>query len=124
MGPESAAMIEVLPLQFKADISLIVDHKLHIADMALDELPLFSSAHADAGGAQSLLHHGIHIEMKRAVQIAEQFFEQCSFFDVLGVAGIKVVYVAKENAGIHEGFFYVGAALNALHHDKESRICQ
>ena len=68
--------------------------------------------------------HIVDIQVNGVVNPAVHFLEQSVLFDVLAIAGIKVIQIAVEDTGISKGFLHVRSAFLALNHNKEMCIWQ
>ena len=87
-------------------------------------LPPFSRRHINACISQCSVKHIVDIQVNGVVNPAVHFLEQSVLFDVLAIAGIKVIQIAVEDTGISKGFLHVRSAFLALNHNKEMCIWQ
>ena len=117
--------IDVLPY-FDFDLEKVISY----AHMRNPELKIFPISAKTGEGvdtwciSQCSVKHIVDIQVNGVVNPAVHFLEQSVLFDVLAIAGIKVIQIAVEDTGISKGFLHVRSAFLALNHNKEMCIWQ
>ena len=92
--------------------------------MPVVELFALNGGHVYPRGFEGGVEHIICVQVYCAVEVAVQLAEQSAGFHVVGVSGVKVVYVAVEDSRIHHGVLHVRTALLTLGHHEKSRPWQ
>lgn len=105
-------------------VSRIIYAHAHRADILRNESFPLLRAHLHPGRAQRLVQHIVYVQPYGFFYIPIQLLKYCPKLYVLGIAGIKIIYLAVKNARTRKRLFKIRPAMRPFYHHKEACVRQ